>query len=186
RTSVDRHLTLAPRQTIRWPDVVRTYFGLGELGSLWIEHHGQPPVAIVRNSDIAHGGRASVESPLHWRDAVSAGTDADELTIVGIDARRIPATRVNVGVVNLGRIPATFKIAAWTRGGVQVGRTLEAGIGEEDIWWIVDAEGELGTLIDETMSIRITPIAGTGAAFATIVLPSGDTEFIPAIPAQQQ
>ena len=186
RSSVDRHLTLAPRQTIRWPDVVRTYFGLGELGSLWIEHHGQPPVAIVRNSDIAHGGRASVESPLHWRDAVSAGTDADELTIVGIDARRIPATRVNVGVVNLGRIPATFKIAAWTRGGVQVGRTLEAGIGEEDIWWIVDAEGELGTLIDETMSIRITPIAGTGAAFATIVLPSGDTEFIPAIPAQQQ
>jgi len=95
RASVDRHLTLAPRQTIRWPDVVRTYFGLGELGSLWIEHHGQPPVAVVRNSDIAHGGRASVESPLHWRDAVSAGPDADELTIVGIDARRIPATRVN-------------------------------------------------------------------------------------------
>jgi hypothetical protein len=29
-------------------------------------------------------------------------------------------------------------------------------------------------------------IAGTGVGFATVVEPEGDSEFIPAIPAQQQ
>jgi hypothetical protein len=40
--------------------------------------------------------------------------------------------------------------------------------------------------LDETMSVRITVIAGTGVGFATVVDARGDSEFIAAIPAQQQ
>jgi len=36
------------------------------------------------------------------------------------------------------------------------------------------------------MTVRVQVIAGTGVAFATVVQPGGDSEFIAAIPAQQQ
>ncbi len=36
---LDRHLEIAPRQTVTWPDVVRSFFGLpGGIGALWIEY----------------------------------------------------------------------------------------------------------------------------------------------------
>jgi len=40
--------------------------------------------------------------------------------------------------------------------------------------------------IDENTTLRISAIAGSGVAFATIVDPmTGDTAFIPATPSQQ-
>ena len=49
-----------------------------------------------------------------------------------------------------------------------------------------DVEAALGVKLDETMTVRVTVIAGTGVAFATVVEYGGDSEFIAAIPAQLQ
>jgi hypothetical protein len=54
------------------------------------------------------------------------------------------------------------------------------------VWLVNDIENELGVRLDETMTVRVTVIAGTGVAFATVVEYGGDSEFIAAIPAQQQ
>ncbi|MEO6259685.1 MAG: hypothetical protein ABIP63_05015, partial [Thermoanaerobaculia bacterium] len=59
---VDRQLRLAPRQTLRLPNLVRTTFGLagGGIGTLWLEYRsGRAPVAVAITSDVVHGGRAS-------------------------------------------------------------------------------------------------------------------------------
>jgi len=183
---VDRRLTLSPRQTIRWPDVVRNFFGTGGIGTLWIQHReGRAPVAVVKTSDVAHGGRSSVETPLTQRHAVTAGSSTPELTIVGIPAPRPPWRRVNVGVVNVGVIPATFRMVATTRTGGTVGKPVSSGVPEDEVWLVTDIEREMGVTLDDTMTLRITAIAGTGVAFATIVESTGDTEFVAAIPAQQ-
>jgi hypothetical protein len=185
---IDRRLTLAPRQTVRWPDVVRTFFGIeGAIGTLWLEHReGRAPVAVIKTSDVAHGGRATVEKPLSTRDAVTSGSDAAELTIVGIPASNVPGRRVNVGIVNIGIIPATFRITVRDRNGRLVGRPIESGIPEDEVWLVPSLEQALGMPLDEGATVRLTAIAGTGVGFATVVDPSGDTEFIAAIPAQQQ
>ena len=185
---IDRLLTLAPRQTLRWPDVVKTLFGAsGGVGTLWIEHReGRAPVAVVKTADVAHGGRASIEPPLSMRDAAAAGTESAELAIVGIPTAPQPGRRVNVGAVNIGTFPATFRITARTRRGEAVGKPIESGVAEDEVWVINDLEHALGAALDETMTVRVTVIAGTGVAFATVVEPGGDSEFIAAIPAQQQ
>jgi hypothetical protein len=184
----DRRFTLAPRQTLRWPDVVRELFGgRHSLGTLWIEHReGRAPVAVVKTSDVAHGARASVEEPLTLRDAATSQTESAELAIVGIPARGEQWRRVNVGAVNIGKIPATFRIAARTRTGRAVGGAVESGVPEDQVWLVNDIEGALGVKLDETMTVRITVVAGTGVGFATVVGSTGDSEFIAAIPAQQQ
>lgn len=184
---VDRRLTLSPRQTIRWPDVVGAYFGAGGVGTLWIEHReGRAPVAIVKTADVAHDARASVEVPLTKRHSVTANTPNAELIIVGIPEWKPPGRRINAGVVNTGLIPATFRVSARTRTGGQVGRFVEAGIGEDEVWMVHDVETQLGIKLDETMTLRFTAIAGTGVAFATIVEVNGDSEFIAAHPTQQE
>ncbi|HUP59116.1 MAG TPA: hypothetical protein VNA69_01715 [Thermoanaerobaculia bacterium] len=185
---IDRALTLAPRQTLRWPDVVRTFFGApGAVGTLWIEHRdGRAPVAVVKTADIAHGGRAAIETALTPRDSATAATQSAELAIIGIPAAAAAGRRVNVGVVNIGRIPATFRIGVRTRTGMTVGRETETGVPEDQVWIVNDVEHALGVQLDETMTVRVTVIAGTGVAFATVVEPSGDSEFIAAIPTQQQ
>jgi hypothetical protein len=182
---IDRRLTLAPRQTLRWTDVVNTLFAAGGgVGTLWVEHReGRAPVTIVKTADIAHRGRASIEPPLSLRDAAAAGTESAELAIVGIPGAP-EGRRVNIGVVNIGIIPATFRLTARTRTGATVGRAVESGVPEDQVWIVNDIEHALGVKIDETMTVRVTVIAGTGVAFATIVDPSGDSEFISAIPAQ--
>jgi hypothetical protein len=184
---VDRRLTLAPRQTMRWPDVVRTYFGVAGRGALWIEsREGRVPVAIVQTSDIAHGGRSSIELPLSSRDAATAETDVAELAIVGIPAARAPGRRINIGIVNLGIVPGGFRLSARSRTGTVIGKPVEAGMAEDETWLINDVENVLGVMLDETTSLRITALASTGVAFATIVEANGDTEYIPAVPTQQQ
>ncbi len=186
-TRIDRHITLASRQTMRWPDVVKTFFGAPEsLGSLWLEHpQGRAPVAVVKTWDIASGGHPAIETALGPDDAVSAGGDGAELTVVGIPAMR-EGRRINVGIVNTGIIPATFRVTARTRTGAAIGKPIEQGIPEDEIWLIRDIELVLGVKIDENTTVRLTPIAGTGVGFATIVDPAGSNEFIAAIPTQQQ
>jgi hypothetical protein len=183
----DRRITLAPRQTLRWPNVIRTFFANdNSLGTLWVEHReGRAPVAVVKTSDVAHHARASIEEPLTRRDAATASTESAELAIVGIPGMAAPR-RVNVGVVNIGIIPATFRVSVRTRKGQTVGTSVESGVPEDQVWLVNDVENALGVQLDETMSVRITVIAGTGVAYATVVEASGDSEFIAAIPAQQQ
>jgi hypothetical protein len=187
-TGIDRRFTLAPRQTLRWPDAVRNVFGVeGAVGTLWIEHReGRAPVAVVKTSDVAHGARASLEQPLTKRDAATSSTDNAELVIVGIPSAPAEGRRVNIGVVNTGLIPATFRVSARTRTGSEVGTAFESGIPEGQVWLTNDLEGRLDIKLDETMTVRLTAIAGTGVAFATVVTTAGDSEFIAAIPAEQQ
>jgi hypothetical protein len=177
---IDRRVTLAPRRTMLWPDVAGTLFGThNAIGTLWIEHRvNRAPVASVKTYDTAHDSHASIEPALTARDSATAGGDAAELTIIGIPEPRTPR-RVNIGIVNTGTIPATFRI-------VIGGKSLEQGVAEDEVWIVPDIEHELGVTIDESMNIRITPIAGTGVAFASIVSTSGDNQFIAAVPAQQQ
>jgi hypothetical protein len=186
--SVDRTLTLQPRQTLRLPDVVRSFFGAhGRIGTLWIEHRENlAPVAVVKTADVAHNGRASVEQPLTPRDSATAATESAELAIVGIPTAPVEGRRVNVGVVNIGTIPATFRIDVRDRGGRSIGKPLESGVPEDQVWFVYSLEESLGVKLDETMTVRVTVIAGTGVAFATVIDPRGDSEFISAIPAQQQ
>lgn len=187
RVRTDRPVTLAARQTIRWPDAVRTFFAAPEtIGALWIEYRaGRAPIIVAKTYDEAHGGREAVEMPLSQRDSATAGSDSNELTIVGIPGSRSQDRRVNVGMVNLGLIPATFRIGVRARNGAQLGREIESGVPEDEVWLVGDIERELGVRIDESTTIRITSIAGTGVAFATIVEPSGEADFIAAIPTQQ-
>ena len=184
----DRRLALAPRQTLRWQNVVHTLFANQDsLGTLWVEHReGRAPVAVVKTSDVAHHASASVEQPLSRRDAATASTESAELAIVGIPPLSEGPRRVNIGVVNIGTIPATFRISARTRTGAAVGQSVESGVPEDQVWLVNDVETALGVHLDETMTVRITVIAGTGVAFGTVVQYGGDSEFIAAIPAQQQ
>jgi len=186
-TAIDRRLTLAPQQTIRWADVAHGLFGVqGAVGTLWIDHReGRVPVAVIQTYDVAHGGRASVEQPLSSRDAATAATTSAELVVVGLPGNA-NERRINVGVVNVGNIPATFRISARTRTGATIGRSVESGVPEDQVWFVTNIEDALGVKLDETMSVRITVVAGTGVGFATVVNPGGDSEFIAAIPAQQQ
>jgi hypothetical protein len=184
----DRRLTLAPRQTLRWENVVHALFQNNDsLGTLWIEHReGRAPVAVVKTSDVAHHASATVEEPLSRRDAATASTENAELAIVGIPPQSGLPRRVNVGVVNLGTIPATFRISARTRTGATIGGSVESGVPEDQVWLVNDIENALGVKLDETMTVRVTVIAGSGVAFASVVEYGGDSEFIAAIPAQQQ
>lgn len=187
-TSVDRRLTLQPRHTLSLPDVVRTFFRTqGAVGTLWIEHReGLAPVAVVKTSDVAHGARASVEQPLTVRDAATAATETPELAIIGIPAAPPEGRRVNVGVVNIGTIPATFRVSVRDRNGRAIGKSVESGVPEDQVWFVNGVEDQVGVKLDETMTLRVTVVAGTGVGFATVVGARGDSEFIAAIPAQEQ
>jgi hypothetical protein len=187
-TGIDRRLTLAPRQTLRWPDVVRTLFARpGSVGTLWVEHReGRAPVAVVKTSDVAHNATASLVEPLTKLDSATAATESAELTVVGIPAATTVGRRVNAGVVNIGNFPATFRFSARTRTGQPIGGSVEQGVPEDQVWLVNDLEAALGVALDETTTVRITVIAGMGVGFATVVERSGDSEFIAAIPAEQQ
>ncbi|HZW74320.1 MAG TPA: hypothetical protein VFF43_12270, partial [Caldimonas sp.] len=92
----DRRLRLAPRQTLVFPALVKSLFNTSGLGTLWIEYRANhAPIALLETSDVAHGGRGSIEKPLTVHDAATFGGDTPELTIVGV-----PATaerRISIG-----------------------------------------------------------------------------------------
>src|SRR5205814_1744037 len=180
---IARHSSLAGGQSIRWDGVVRTLFGAPESrGILWIEYRGERgPVARVKTYDAAHGAKASLESPLSMRDAATAGAEASDLTIVGIPGGGAQR-RVNLGVVNVGPIPATFRITVHTRGGTRIGNKVELGIPEDESFLLQDAERELGVALDENATVHVTMIAGTCIAYASVVDVSGDSQMIAAVP----
>ena len=49
-----------------------------------------------------------------------------------------------------------------------------------------NVEAELGTTIDEGSLIRVSVIAGTGVAYASVIQPNGDILNIAAVPSQGQ
>jgi len=182
-TRVDRRFSLAGGQSIRWEDVVRTLFGAPQSrGILWIEYRGERgPVARMKTYDAAHGAKASLESPLSMRDAATAGAEASNLTIVGIPGGGAQR-RINLGVVNVGPIPATFRITVHARGGARIGNKVELGIPEDESFLLQDAERELGVALDENTTVRVTMIAGTCIAYASAVDEGGDSQMIAAVP----
>jgi len=174
----DRRLRLAPRQTIVFPALVKSLFNTTGLGTLWLEYRANhAPVALLETSDVAHGGRSSIEKPLTVHDAATFGGDASELTIVGVPATA--GRRISIGVVNTGIAPATFKVSA------DGGKTFEIEAPEDDLQLVTEPEKRLGIAITPATTLRIVPASGSGVAFATVVDADGGTQFIPAVPSQK-
>ena len=183
---IDRGVPLAGGQSIRWEDVVKSLFRAPDSrGALWIDYRGaHAPVARIKTYDSAHSNaRAAVASPLSARDAASAGAENSELTVVGIPGGT--GRRINIGVINVGQIPATFRISIHTRSGQRIGKTIEQGLPESESYLLNDAEKELGVPLDESVTLHVTMVAGSGIAYATVVDNSGDNQFLAAIPAPQ-
>ncbi|MEK6374603.1 MAG: hypothetical protein AABO58_18100 [Acidobacteriota bacterium] len=176
---IDRAVVLAGGRSVRWEDVVRSFFGAPEgRGAIWLEYRGaRPPVARLRTYDAAHDAKASIDAPLSMRDAATRG----DLTIVGIPGGGL-ARRVNVGIVNVGLIPATFRITAQTRTGQTIGRSFEEGLPEDESKLVSDIETVLGVQLDDTTTLHITPVAGTIVAYATVVGVNGDSQFLSGVP----
>jgi hypothetical protein len=157
---------------------VKSLFNTTGLGTLWIEYRANHvPVALLETSDVAHGGRSSVEKPLTAHDAATFGSDVPELTIVGVPAAT--GRRVSVGVVNTGIAPAIFKVSA------DGGKTFEIEAAEDDLQLVTEPEKRLGVAITPSTTLRILPMSGSGVAFATVVDSDGGTQFIPAVPSQK-
>jgi hypothetical protein len=174
----DRRLRLSPRQTMVYPAVVKSLFNTTGLGTLWIDYRANhAPVALLDTSDVAHGGRSSIQKPLTVRDAATFGGDMPELTIVGIPAAI--GRRVSIGVVNTGIAPAIFNVTA------DGGKTFDVEAPEDDLQLVTEPEKRLGIAITPATTLRITPKSGTGVAFATVVDADGGTQFIPAVPSQK-
>jgi len=173
-------VTILGEQSIRREGVVRSLFGAPEgSGILWIECRGQhKPVALIKTYDAAHGARGSVDEPLSMSDSATAGSEHPDLTIVGITGGT--ARRVNIGIVNVGRVPAAFRITARTRTGQQIGKTFEEKLGEDSSRVIAEIEKTLGVPLDETTTVHVTMIAGTCVAYASVVDANGDSQFFAA------
>jgi hypothetical protein len=180
-----RSVVLDAGQSIVWPDVVRSFFGAPESrGVLWIEYRGNSaPVARVKTADVAHDAKATIDAPLTLADSATAGSPADDLTIFGLPSTK--DRRINIGIVNVGAIPATFRIAARSRVGQAIGKPIEEGLAEDESYTLGDLETQLRTRLDETTSVHVSVVAGTCIAYATVVDANGDTQFIAALPSQQ-
>jgi hypothetical protein len=178
---IDRAVTILGGQSLRWEDVVKSLFRAPEgSGVLWIEYRGKTaPVALLKTYDATRGAQGSLDAPLSMQNSATAGIGNSDLTIVGIpgSAQR----RVNLGIVNVGKVPATFRITVRTRTGQLIGKTFEEGLGEDASRMIADIDKTLGVTIDETTAVHVTMTAGTGVAYVSIVNAMGDSQFLPAI-----
>ena len=184
---VDRGVQLAPGQSIRFEDVVKSFFHAPEgRGVLWIEYRGaRPPLVRVKTYDAAHpSAKASIDTPLSASDAAAAQSDTSDLAILGIPAGDTNR-RINIGAVNTGAIPSTVRITVRTRTGQQIGGTIEQGLPEDESFQLTDAESALGVKLDETTTIHVTMIAGSGVAYASVTTVTGDTQFLPAVPSPE-
>ncbi|MBK5258818.1 MAG: hypothetical protein JJE51_04435 [Thermoanaerobaculia bacterium] len=183
-TRIDRRITLGPRRSIRFEDVVKTLFRAPDSGGvLWIEYRGERgPVARVKTYDATRNAGGAVESPLSLRDSATAGTDRDDLTVIGIPGGGVNARRVNAGVVNVGNIPVTFRIEVRRRDGRQVGKAIEQGLAEDESSLITGVEQRMGVEIDENSTLHVTMIAGTAIAYASVVESDSDTYLIAGVP----
>jgi hypothetical protein len=177
---IDRAVTILGGQTLHWEDAVKSLFRAPEgSGVLWIEYRGKnAPVALLQTYDAARGAKGSVDAPLSMHDSATAGSDTADLTIVGIPGG--VQRRVNLGIVNVGKIPATFRVTVRTRTGRRIGKTFEEGLGEDATRMIADVEKSLGVTIDETTVVHVTMTAGTAVAYVSIISAMGDSQFLPA------
>ncbi|HYU27281.1 MAG TPA: hypothetical protein VEO74_18865 [Thermoanaerobaculia bacterium] len=180
-----RSVVLNGGQSVVWPDVVRSFFGAPESrGVLWIEYRGTAaPVARVKTADVAHDAKATIDAPLTLADSATAGSPVDDLTIFGLPSTK--DRRINIGIVNVGAIPATFRITARSRVGQAIGKPIEEGLAEDESYTLGDLDSRLGLRLDETTSVHVSVVAGTCIAYATVVAANGDTQFIAALPSQQ-
>jgi hypothetical protein len=175
---IDREIHLGGRETVAYPAVVQTLFHTRGLGTLWIEYRGgRAPIAILKTADVNHGGRASMERALTAADAATKGGEQSELTIVGVPGGE--GRRVSIGIVNTGIAPATFRITA------AGAKTFDVAVAEDDVALVQEPEKKLGVAITDATTIRISALAGTGVAFATVADANGDTHFIAAVPSQK-
>ena len=183
-TKIDRRVVLAASQTIRWDDVVKNLFhGPDSLGVLWIDYRGERgPVARIETYDANHRSASSVESPLTARDAATAGADANALTVIGLPGGGPTVRRINLGLVNIGDIPASFRISVRTRTGRPIGRAVDEGLAEDESFHLTDIEQRLGVTIDENDIVDITMIAGTCVGYASVVSADGANQLIGAVP----
>jgi len=174
-------------QTLRWDDVVKTYFHAeSTIGTLWLEYvNGRVPVVAVRSWDSAHQAHASIDPPLTMADSATAGSPTPELAVVGLPAMTSSGRHLNLGAVNVGIVPAKVRITVRrASNGSVIGKPVEAWIEEDHVFIIRDIETALGFRIDETMIVRMSVLQGTCVGFATVVGQDGDTQFIAAVPAQ--
>ncbi|MEA2338292.1 MAG: hypothetical protein QOE82_2299, partial [Thermoanaerobaculia bacterium] len=178
---IDRAVTILGGQSLRWEDVVRSLFRAPEgSGVLWIEYRGKnAPVALLKTYDSARGAQGSIDTPLSMRDSATAGSDNADLTIVGIPGGT--QRRVNLGVVNVGKIPATFRITVRTRTGQQIGKTFEEGLNEDATRVIADIDKTLGVARVESTAGHVPMTAGTGVAYVSVVNAMGDSQFLAAV-----
>src|SRR5205807_1327038 len=95
-------------------DVVKTLFNAqNSSGTLWVRYiNTHAPVVVMRTWDSAHGGHASIETPLTMSDSATAQSPTPELAIIGIPSLGAGGRHINIGVVNVGIVPATFRITA--------------------------------------------------------------------------
>src|SRR5207253_4992938 len=117
------------------------------------------PVARVKTADVAHDAKATIDAPLTLADSATAGSPVDDLTIFGLPSTK--ERRINIGIVNVGAIPATFRITARSRIGQAIGKPIEEGLGEDDSYTLGDLESHLGARLDETTSLHVSMGAGT-------------------------
>ena len=181
---VDRSVTLAARGRVRWTDVVKSLFGAPDSrGVLWIEYRAaRAPVVRVRTYDAARQGSGSVERPLSISDSATAHTEVDDLVVVGVPGGGEAARRVNIGVVNVGPIPATFRVVVRDGRGRDIATTDDIGIPEAESFFMDNIERELGATVDESSTIHVRMVAGTCVAYASVVDTDGDAHFFAAVP----
>ncbi|HYM60845.1 MAG TPA: hypothetical protein VEZ11_08130 [Thermoanaerobaculia bacterium] len=179
----DREVTVAPGMSVQWTDVIRTLFDAPETyGMLWIEHRAdRAPVCRVKIYDSLHESKAAVYAPLSVGDSANADSQVKDLTLVGIDGGG--TRRVNVGVVNVGDLPASFRITARDRNGRRIGKVLLRDLAEDSPYMLNDAATALGVVIDEGVSVRVELKSGMAIAYASVTDSSThDTQIIPAVP----
>jgi hypothetical protein len=180
---VEKRVRLGGGQIIRWDDVVSSYFfAPGTVGLLWIDYPARrKPVCRVRTYDASHAAKASIYDALSMKDAATAGAELSDLTLVGLAGGG--PRRVNLGVVNVGDFPVTFRITVRNARGTRIGRAYLRGIREDEPFFILDAAHELEAPLDESAAVHVEMIAGTAVAYATVVDGlTGDSQFIPAVP----
>jgi hypothetical protein len=183
RGTRDVKVTLAPSQLMTWEDFPRSLFGTGEsAGVLWVEYPpDQRPILFAQTRDRARGGPPARSTPLGQGDAADARSGLDALRIAGV--RTGATTRVNVVVINMGAIPARFRIQARGANGAGIGAPVEWEVAEGDSALIGDVSTRLGVTLDGTVVIEIAMQSGRAAAYATVIDGvAGIHELIPALP----
>lgn len=168
-SSSDRRLVIQPGKVTTVRDFVPTLFGRhGSIGSLRVEfEEGRPPLLKVQTYDASRDGTPFLEDPLSSVTAATADQAGNEITLVGVvgDSRR----RVNIGVLNSGIHPASFRITITDATGRPTGKTIESGLPEDRAYLLVDAQQRLSTVLDGTSVIHIRALTGSILGYASVV-----------------